>query len=86
MYLVDFVAVILVSCIVMMAGSSGVLIISSCKFGRAVFNDEAFHVMNLVLEFVVCVSCGCVVGIIGSGGGGYIHVLVHIFLRFLLVV
>ena len=69
MYLVDFVAVSLVSCIVMMAGSSSVLIISSCKFGRDVFSDEAFHVMNLVLEFVVCISCGCIVGVIGSGGG-----------------
>lgn len=49
MYLVAFVADILVSCIVMMAGSSGVLVISSCKFGRAVFSDEAFHVINLVL-------------------------------------
>ena len=48
-YLVDFVAVNLVSCIVMIAGSSVVLEINSCRFGRAVFSDAAFHVINLVL-------------------------------------
>lgn len=48
MYLVDFVAVGLVSCIVMMAGSIGVLFINSCRFGRAVCSDAAFHMMKLV--------------------------------------
>ena len=46
MYFVDFVAVSLVSCIVIIAG---LFDISLCKFGRAVFRDEAFHVIICVL-------------------------------------
>ena len=83
MYLVDFVAVILVSCIVMIAGSS-VVLISSCRFGRAVFSEEAFHVINLVLWFVVRISCGFTIGMFGSGGGECILVMVGVFLMFLL--
>ena len=50
MYLVDFVAVSLVSCIVMIAG---LFVISWWRFGKAVFSDEAFHVIMCVLGFVV---------------------------------
>lgn len=45
MYLVDFVAVSLVSCMVIIAGLFTVCDISWCKFGRAVFKEEAFHVL-----------------------------------------
>ena len=41
-YFVDFVAVSLVSCIVMIAGF---VVVMLCMFGRAVFRDDAFHVM-----------------------------------------
>ena len=44
MYLVDFVAVSLVSCIVIIAGLFVVLDISWWRFGSAVFSEEAFHV------------------------------------------
>ena len=49
MYFVDFVAVSLVSCIVMIAGLFGVYDISWWRFGRAVFSAEAFHVIRCVL-------------------------------------
>ena len=42
---VDFVAVSLVSCMVIIAGLVVVSAIMSCMFGRAVFRDAAFHVM-----------------------------------------
>ena len=42
MYFVDLVAVILVSCIVMIAG---LLDMSCWRLGRAVFKDAAFHVV-----------------------------------------
>ena len=42
MYLVDLVAVILVSCIVMIVG---LLVVSCWRLGRAVFKDVAFHVV-----------------------------------------
>lgn len=42
MYFVDLVAVILVSCIVMIAG---LLVMSCWRLGRAVFKDAAFHVV-----------------------------------------
>ena len=69
MYFVDFVAVSLVSCIVMIAGLFGVYDISWWRFGRAVFSDEAFHVIRCVLWFVVWFSWGRNVGMSGSGGG-----------------
>ena len=68
-YFVDFVAVSLVSCIVMIAGLIGVLNISCCRFGRAVFSDEAFHVIMCVLWYVVWFIWGCCVGVLGSDGG-----------------
>ena len=49
MYFVDFVAVNLVSCMVIIAGLFGVFDISLWRFGRAVFSDEAFHVIMCVL-------------------------------------
>ena len=42
---IDFVAVSLVSCIVMIDGSFVVLDVSWCRFGRVVFRDDAFHVL-----------------------------------------
>ena len=44
-YFVDFVAVSLVSCIVIIAGLVVVFVIRLCIFGRVVFRDEAFQVM-----------------------------------------
>ena len=52
MYFVDFVAVSLLSCIVMIVG---LCIVSWCRFGMAVFRDAAFHVMICVFRFVVWV-------------------------------
>ena len=46
MYFVDFVAVNLVSCIVIIAG---LFAMSLCKFCKAVLRDEAFHVTICVL-------------------------------------
>ena len=64
-YFVDFVAVNLVSCIVMIAGLFVVFDISWWRFGRAVFSDEAFHVLICVLWFVVWLICVCC----GGGNG-----------------
>ena len=58
MYFVDFVAVSLVSCIVIIAGSFGVFDISWWRFGKDVFNEEAFHVIMCVLWFVVWIVWG----------------------------
>ena len=55
-YFVDFVAVSLVSCIVMIAGLFGVLVIRSWRLGRVVFSDEAFEVIIYVLWLIVCIS------------------------------
>ncbi len=49
MYFVDFVAVSLVSCMVIIAGLFGVFDMSCWRFGKAVFNEEAFHVIMCVL-------------------------------------
>ena len=57
MYFVDFVAVNLVSCMVIIAGLFGVLDISWCRLGRAVFSDEAFHVIMCVLWFITWFTC-----------------------------
>ena len=69
MYFVDFVAVNLVSCIVMIAGLFGMFDISLWRFGRAVLSDEAFHVIMCVLRFVVWVAWEGSSGVLGSGGG-----------------
>ena len=66
MYFVDFVAVTLVSCIVIIAGFCA---ISRCRFGRAVFSDAAFQVIICVLWFVVLISCTCGGGLLGTLGG-----------------
>ena len=68
-YFVDFVAVSLVSCIVMIVGLVVVFEIKLCIFGRAVFRDEAFHVMMCVLWLVVCMSWFCGNGGLGNGVG-----------------
>ena len=68
-YFVDFVAVSLVSCIVMIAGLVVVFVIKLYMFGRAVFRDEAFHVMMYVLWLVVCIFGFCGTDIFGNGGG-----------------
>lgn len=69
MYLVDFVAVNLVSCMVMIAGLLIVLLVRYSKLGRAVFNEEAFQVMMCVSWHVVWISCALVMGMLGIGGG-----------------
>ena len=68
-YFVDFVAVNLVSCMVIIAGLFGGFVMSWWRFGRAVFNAEAFHVIICVLWFVVWIVCGLGVGVLGNGGG-----------------
>lgn len=65
----DFVAVSLVSCIAMIAGFAGVFEIKSWIFGRAVFSDEAFHVIKCVLWLVVGICGSCGGGRRGVGGG-----------------
>ena len=52
-YLVDFVAVNLVSCMVMIAGLLIMLLARFSRLGRAVFNEEAFQVMMCVWWHVV---------------------------------
>ena len=69
MYFVDFVAVSLVSWIVIMAGLFVVLDIRWWRFGRAVFSEEAFHVLIYVLWFVIWVNWAGIGGVLGSGGG-----------------
>ena len=69
MYFVDFVAVNLVSCIMIIAGLYGVFEISLWRFGRVVFSNEAFHVVMCVLWFVVWFGWGRIVGMLGNGGG-----------------
>ena len=41
---------------VIMAGLFVVFEISWCRFGRAVFSEEAFHVLMCVLRFVVWIA------------------------------
>ena len=48
-YFVDFVAVSLVSCIVIIAGLLVVFAMSWWRFGRDVFRDDVFHVLIYVL-------------------------------------
>jgi hypothetical protein len=52
-YFVDFVAVSLVFCIVMIVGLVVLSVIKLCMFGKAVFKYEAFHMMMCVLRLVV---------------------------------
>ena len=68
-YLVDFVAVSLVSCIVMIAGCVVLSVIKLYMLGKVVFKNEAFHVMMCVLWLVVCISWFCGTGVFGSWGG-----------------
>ena len=65
----DFVAVNLVSCMVMIAGLFIMLFVRLSRLGRAVFKDEAFQVIMCVSWHVVWISCAIVVGILGIGGG-----------------
>ncbi len=53
----------------MIAGLFVVLEIKFWRLGRAVFKDEAFHVMRCVLWLRVCVSWICGGGMLGTGGG-----------------
>jgi hypothetical protein len=80
-YFVDFVAVSLVSCIVMIAGLVVLFVIRLYMFGRAVFIDEAFHVMMYVLWLVVCIAWFCGTGMLGSGGGCEYSVIGSLHLR-----
>ena len=68
-YFVDFVAVSLVSWIVMIAGLFVVFDVSRWRLGRAVFSDEAFHELMCVLCLVVCISWLGATGTLGNGGG-----------------
>ena len=62
MYLVDFDAVIFVSCIIIIVG---LCVMSWCRFGRVVFRDAAFHVVMCVLCLVDWLLWGCVGGSMG---------------------
>ena len=66
MYFVDFVAVIFVSWIVIIAGLP---LMSWWRFGRAVFKDAAFHVVMCVLCLVVWLFWICVGDLLGTCGG-----------------
>jgi hypothetical protein len=77
---VDFVAVNLISCIVIIAGLLGVCDISLCSFGRAVFSDEEFKVIMCVLWFVVWFGCGLGMGMLGRGGG--VRIFMYWFFAF----
>ena len=68
-YFVDFVAVNLVSCIVMIAGLVVEFDIKLYILGKVVFNDEAFHVMIYVFWLDVCISWFCGSIVLGIGGG-----------------
>ena len=65
MCFVDFVAVN-----VIIVGLCIVLYARFCRFGRAVFSDEAFQVVMCVCWLVVCISCIMFGGILSIGGGG----------------
>ncbi len=80
-YFVDFVAVSLVSCIVMIAGFVVLSVIKLYMFGKVVFKDEAFHVMMCVLWFVICISWFCGNGGFGSWGGCEYSVKGSLYLR-----
>ena len=70
MYFVDFVAVNLVSCMVIIAGLFDVFVTMSWwRFGKAVFSEEAFHVIMCVLWFVVWFNWGRIMGMLGGGVG-----------------
>lgn len=63
MYLVDLVAVSLVSCMVMIVGGFGEYVVSSCRHGIAVLSEAAFQVM--MCGFLACECCwswcGCLI-------------------------
>ena len=65
----DFVAVNLVSCMVMIVGLLIVLLVRFSKLGRAVFKEEAFQVMMCVSWYVVWITCVLFMGMLGIGGG-----------------
>ena len=81
MYFVDFFAVSLVSCIVMIAGLVVWFDIKLYMLGRAVFNDEAFQVMIYVLWLVVCISWFCGSTVLGIGGGCEYSVMGSLYFR-----
>jgi hypothetical protein len=81
MYFVDFVAVSLVSCIVMIVGFVVVFEIKLYMFDRVVFKDEAFHVMMYVLWLVVCIYSFCDNGVLGIGGRCKYYVMGSLHLR-----
>ena len=69
MYLVDLVAVSLVSWIFIIAVLLREWFIKLCRFGKAVLSDEAFHVIIFVSWLVFVIVLGAGVGMFGSGGG-----------------
>jgi hypothetical protein len=69
MYLVDLVAVSLVSWIFIIAVFLRELFIKLCKFGKAVLSEEAFQVIMFVSWVVLVLVLGAGVGMFGSGGG-----------------
>jgi hypothetical protein len=68
-YFVDFVAVSLVSWMVMTAVFNCVWVIRYCRFGKAVLSDDAFQVIMLVSLFVLVFIVVVGIGTFGSGGG-----------------
>ena len=80
MYLVDLVAVSLVSCMVMAVGGFWEYVITSCRHGIAVLSDVAFHVVMYVSWLVSNVGLGggiwlCIIGGLGCVYSmmGFVH-------------
>lgn len=69
MYVIDLVAVSLVSWIVIIAGLFGMFVMSCWRLDSAVFSDDAFQEMICVLWLVLIMGCGGGGGFIGRGGG-----------------
>ena len=66
-YFVDFVVVSLVSCIAIIARGLWVRSMRSWRLGRAVFSDEAFHVIMYVEWLLVTISWCIGTGLMGRG-------------------
>lgn len=69
---VDFVAVNLVSCIMIIVG---LLSTSRWRIGRVLFSDATFHVMICVLWFIIWVFGVCGGGMLDIWGGGSVNFL-----------
>ena len=76
MYLVDFVAVSLLSWIIIIDVLVCEFGIKSYMLGSAVFSDDAFHEMTWVLFLMFWIILGCSGGGITGGGGGCMYSII----------